>query len=104
MQQVIQLGLLEFRCYRPVIRKAVHKTREPPRKALGAPYPPQALPGVMVDAGGTSLAEEFDERGRQVSDVRGSQIQALRAGRRNYVRRIASQEQPAEAQRLDHET
>ena len=84
-------------------RETGHERGEPPREALGPPDAAQAALGVGVEAGVAAFAVVLDERAARELHVGGRQVQALGAGRRHDVARIAGQEQPAEAHRFGDE-
>src|SRR5664279_6061839 len=103
MDEVVELGGLHSLAEGAGLGELVHERREPPREALGPPDAAQAACRVVVDAGIAVLAVVLDERPGEQADVAGGQVEALGSGRRNDVRRVAGQEEPAEAHRFDDE-
>ena len=101
-REVVELGLARALVELGLVGEAVQQQGQPPGKARRAPHAAQRHLGIALEVG-VVAAVVRDQRARQVEDVGDRQVQALRAGRRHDVRRIAGEEQPAVAHRLGDE-
>ena len=77
---------------------------DPPGEALRLPHPASARRNSASSRVVAAAGRMLDQRARQMRTSARREVQALRAGRRHDMRRVAGEEQPAEAHRLGDET
>lgn len=100
---VIQFGELAAMVERILLWETMQHGSHPPREALHFPDTTQADLRIVMEQVIASSGIKMFESPRQYLNVGDREVQSLGSSRRNDVRRVSRQEEPAVLHGLDHE-